>query len=83
MKLSFHCCCISFDYETADNDLSLIKLSEPVIFNTNLSPVCLRQDKKSYVGDVGYITGWGSYNLTEPTEDSLKEAEVGYINIFV
>ncbi|ODN00098.1 Plasma kallikrein, partial [Orchesella cincta] len=65
-----------FDFDTAEHDICLIKLSESVVFTSYINPICLRQTGCPFVDRRGYITGWGSFNLTEHTEDALKESEV-------
>ncbi|CAL8088726.1 unnamed protein product [Orchesella dallaii] len=66
----------NFNFDTAENDICLIKLSESVEFTSYINPICLRQSGSPFVDRMGYITGWGSFNLTEHTENALKESEV-------
>ncbi|XP_055371672.1 transmembrane protease serine 3-like [Condylostylus longicornis] len=50
---------LHFDQNTFFNDISLIKLSEPVdISNGMIRPICLPVDKTSFVGKIGSLTGW-------------------------
>lgn len=43
-----------------DNDIALVKLTEPLKFEGVLNPVCLAVPKKSFTGDDGIVTGWGT-----------------------
>ncbi|OXA41734.1 Serine proteinase stubble [Folsomia candida] len=66
-----------FDFETAEYDVALIKVSEPIKFSKRVRPICLTQpEENTLVGKIGVITGWGSLTLTTPTEEELKESDV-------
>lgn len=46
---------------TSDNDISLLKLSEPVTFNNFILPVCLAAAGSTFHnGTDTWITGWGN-----------------------
>lgn len=46
---------------TKKNDIALIKVSEPLKFDENLRPACLRTDLSDVSPDVElFVTGWGS-----------------------
>lgn len=50
----------SFNRNTFDSDISLVKLSSPVNFNRYLLPVCLAASNSSfYKGTTAWATGWG------------------------
>jgi len=47
-------------YGKLNNDIALMKLSRPALFNNRVQPVCLpNQGEKPAVGSKCYITGWG------------------------
>jgi secreted trypsin-like serine protease len=49
-----------FDLNTFDNDIALLKLSQPVSWNRVRSPICLPpQDYEIPGGTQCVITGWG------------------------
>ncbi|XP_055345810.1 trypsin-3-like isoform X2 [Paramacrobiotus metropolitanus] len=51
-----------FDSVTFENDLALLKLSEPVRLAPNIVPICLAPFM-DYIGTFGMLAGWG---LTNP-----------------
>ena len=48
-----------FIARTFDNDLALLELESPVEFDEHIVPICMPQGQDSYVGTVGYVSGWG------------------------
>jgi len=70
-----------FDFETAAYDVALIKVSETIRFSKKVRPVCLKQlEDEAILGKIGVITGWGSVNLTQPTEEELKESDARIVS---
>ena len=45
------------------NDIALLKLSTPLVFNDYVRPVCLPQTESDVFGDAlaCYISGWGAF----------------------
>lgn len=51
------------------NDIALIRLNRPAIFNGWVQPICLpsgNQLTKNYRGSVAEVAGWGVYNMNPP-----------------
>lgn len=48
-----------------DNDIALIQLDEPLVFQGILNPICLPTPKKSFTGDDVIIYGTTLMNDTE------------------
>lgn len=49
-----------FDQRTFEYDLTLLRLSQPMLpFQPNILPVCVPDDDDTYVGDTAFVTGWG------------------------
>ncbi|XP_036003892.1 polyserase-2 [Fundulus heteroclitus] len=62
-----------------DNDISLLKLSEPVSFTSYISPVCLAASDSTFNSGVdSWITGWGTIGsgVALPSPQNLMEVEV-------
>ena len=38
---------------------SLVRFYEPVQFAPNIIPICVPEDDYDFIGDTGYVTGWG------------------------
>ncbi|XP_063164811.1 acrosin-like [Candoia aspera] len=68
-----------YNPQTEANDLALIKLNSPVIFNNYVQPACLphvTMDSEALFSDC-YISGWNTTNLKgRKTFDILQEARV-------
>lgn len=46
---------------TYDNDLCLLKLSAPVNFTQNISPICLASEGSTFYAETNiWVTGWGN-----------------------
>ena len=59
-----------------DNDIALVKLTQPVEISNLVRPICLREEKEeNYVGKKCFITGWGQ-NADRKYSMKLQEAEV-------
>ncbi|KAK2863625.1 hypothetical protein Q5P01_003158 [Channa striata] len=65
---------------TADNNISLLKLSSVVTFTNYILPVCLAaSDSTYYSGTSTWVTGWGGLGSEEgfvPVPYDLREVEV-------
>ena len=47
--------------ETKDNDIALLRLSEPVTFSDSIKPVCLAASDSTFSEGLNtWITGWGN-----------------------
>lgn len=65
-----------FDETTFENDISILKLHERVIFNSYIWPVCMPSNEDTFEGNVGIVTGWGSQFFGGPHSDVLMEVSV-------
>ncbi|KAK2848576.1 hypothetical protein Q5P01_008410 [Channa striata] len=62
---------------TADNNISLLKLSSVVTFTNYILPVCLAaSDSTYYSGTSTWVTGWGGLGSFVPVPYDLREVEV-------
>lgn len=53
----------SYDTQTQDNDICLLKLSSTVTFTDYIRPICLASTSSTYqAGASAWITGWGTIN---------------------
>ena len=59
-----------------DNDIALMELDKPVIFEGILNPVCLPTSGKSFNGDDGIVTGWGTLKEGGDVSNTLQEVTV-------
>lgn len=65
----------NFTYKNLQNDIALMKLKRPIIFDAHVSPICLANFDFP-VGTSCYVTGWGLPGpLSSPTE-ILQETTV-------
>ncbi|XP_077386662.1 polyserase-2-like [Festucalex cinctus] len=69
----------SYDPDTFDNDVALLKLSLPVNFTDFIGPVCLAtQNSTFFTGTESWVTGWGTIGsgVPLPSPQNLMEVEV-------
>lgn len=54
------------DWNTMECDLALLRFHKPLWqFQLNISPICLPEDDKHYIGNMAFVTGWGRLNESE------------------
>lgn len=49
----------SFDQNSYNHDIALLKLRKPVDFTKTIKPVCLPKDRSEPSGQIGTVVGWG------------------------
>ena len=42
-----------------NNDIALLKLTNPVDYDVNIIPICLPPDDNKLVGETAWVKGWG------------------------
>lgn len=57
-----------FDRNDPQNDIALIKLTEPVEFTLKVSPICLSPQEHGLTYDMLSVAGWGMTSATEEPE---------------
>lgn len=67
---------IDFDETTYDNDICILRLHQPVLFNSYIWPVCMPPTEDNFEGYMGIVTGWGSQFFGGPNSDTLMEVSV-------
>ncbi|XP_063078038.1 polyserase-2-like isoform X2 [Engraulis encrasicolus] len=68
-----------YDPSSNDNDMALLRLSNPVTFNNYIRPVCLAASGSIFhQGSDNWVTGWGAISEGEslPYPGELQEVEV-------
>jgi len=66
------------DYERTNtyikNDIALLVVARPIIFNQNVQPICLpRMEKHYYDNKRAIVTGWGDTIRGISTSDHLND----------
>ncbi|KAM7355281.1 venom protease-like isoform 1-T2 [Cochliomyia hominivorax] len=67
---------IDYNPQTYENDIGLIRLEKPTIFNTYIWPVCMPPLGKDWDAKMIIVTGWGSQQLSGPRSDILMEVNI-------
>lgn len=67
---------IDFDETTYNNDISILKLQQPVSFNSYIWPVCMPLNDFNLDKYSGIVIGWGSQFFGGPGSDILMEVSV-------
>jgi len=75
----------AYSSRTYSNDIGVIKLSKPVVFNQGIQPICLPSLAPSLVnatsvGHAMFIAGWGAVRFNGPTSNTLLEGLVTVIS---
>jgi len=71
-----HC---SHDKPMYHNDIALLKVDRPIVFNKNTQPVKLATIDNKAEGDQLILTGWGSTKLWGKTPDILQKINLKYL----
>ena len=52
----------NYNTNTIDNDIAILKLKTPLIFNDDVQPACLPHSNfaPEKYGQIGVVSGWGS-----------------------
>ncbi|KAI1884808.1 hypothetical protein AGOR_G00230320 [Albula goreensis] len=70
----------SYDSDSSDNDVALLRLSSPVEFTDYILPVCLAADSSSFhTGTDSWVTGFGLTEENGAIANVLQEVEVPVI----
>ncbi|XP_036334672.1 trypsin-1-like [Rhagoletis pomonella] len=59
-----------------DNDIALLRFTEPLKLREPLRPVCLAEAGKTYEGEMAVVTGWGAVKEGGFIADRLQEVQV-------
>ncbi|GIY49567.1 hypothetical protein CDAR_565342 [Caerostris darwini] len=66
---------------TLRNDIALLKLEKPVVFNEFVKIICFPETPKDYIGEVVTLAGWGHTNgASSARSDVLQEASFPIIS---
>ncbi|KNC24537.1 hypothetical protein FF38_08332 [Lucilia cuprina] len=67
---------IDYDPFTYENDIGLVRVERPTIFNTYIWPVCMPPIGENWEGKMAIVTGWGSQRFGGPHSDILMEVNL-------
>uniref|UniRef100_T1J1Z4 Peptidase S1 domain-containing protein n=1 Tax=Strigamia maritima TaxID=126957 RepID=T1J1Z4_STRMM len=65
-----------FNTRTFQNDIALLQLSNPLVFNSDVKATCIPLNKKTYADDDGVAVGWGRTAETGSSSRVLREVTV-------
>ncbi|TRY59601.1 hypothetical protein DNTS_003884, partial [Danionella cerebrum] len=68
----------SYNSNTVNNDIALLRLTSPVTFTNYIQPVCLAAEGSIFNTDTMWLTGWGDIdtNVPLPSPQILQEVDV-------
>eukprot|EP00112_Aurelia_sp_Birch-Aquarium-sp1_P006653 Seg1730.1 transcript_id=Seg1730.1/GoldUCD/mRNA.D3Y31 product="Chymotrypsinogen B" protein_id=Seg1730.1/GoldUCD/D3Y31 len=70
-----------YDSRRFNNDIALIKLSQPARFTDKIKTICLPQHGRSVaVGSTCYITGWGKASHPGSSQDLLQQSPLQVVS---
>lgn len=67
---------IDFDAATYENDIAILKLIRPSLFNSYIWPICMPPMSGTYEGKRGVVIGWGTQFFGGPFSSTLMEVTV-------
>ncbi|KAK5647141.1 hypothetical protein RI129_002033 [Pyrocoelia pectoralis] len=66
----------NYDPVTFENDLALLELEHPVLFDEHIVPICLPRDGEDFTGRMATVTGWGRLKYGGGVPSILQEVQV-------
>ncbi|XP_059614967.1 venom protease-like isoform X2 [Phlebotomus argentipes] len=65
-----------YDTITYENDIAIVKLQRPTLFNTYIWPICLPPIGETWEGHNAAVAGWGTQFFGGPQSDVLMEVSM-------
>ncbi|CAL7938335.1 unnamed protein product [Xylocopa violacea] len=65
-----------FNLITLENDIAIIKMHRPTVFDSYIWPVCLPPVDETFENKIGVVTGWGTRYHGGPVSTVLMEIDV-------
>ncbi|KAH0950217.1 hypothetical protein HN011_005891 [Eciton burchellii] len=65
-----------FRYNTYENDIAIVKIHRPTIFNSYIWPICLPPIQQTFENKDAIVTGWGTQYYGGPASTVLMEVVV-------
>jgi len=69
----------NYNAENSDNDVALLKLSEPVDLNV-YTPACVARSGDTFIGQNAWVYGWGATSFGGEYPEKLLEVEVKIVS---
>ncbi|KAB0803373.1 hypothetical protein PPYR_00343 [Photinus pyralis] len=66
----------NYDPVTFENDLALLELEHPVLFDEHIVPICLPRESEDFTGRMATVTGWGRLKYGGGVPSILQEVQV-------
>lgn len=71
-----------YSIRNLDNDIALLRFTEPVELRDPLRPVCLAEAGKTYDGELAVVTGWGAIKEGGFIADRLQVSRHNLLALF-
>ncbi|XP_063991578.1 CLIP domain-containing serine protease B4-like isoform X2 [Diachasmimorpha longicaudata] len=58
------------------NDIAIIRLNKPVIYNENVMPICMPYGellREKFIGEKAEVAGWGIYDIDHPQASTILQ----------
>ncbi|XP_055696358.1 trypsin-1-like [Lutzomyia longipalpis] len=65
-----------YDPITYENDIAIVKLDRPTVFNTYIWPICMPPIGETWEGYSGVVAGWGTQFFGGPLSNVLMEVSM-------
>ncbi|KAG5334970.1 EAST protease, partial [Acromyrmex charruanus] len=66
----------SYNKPEFKNDIAIIRLNKPVIYNEHVKPICMMNDEllsKDFVGETAEVAGWGIFDINDPKPSTILQ----------
>lgn len=64
---------VDFDSNTYENDIALIRIERPTLFNSYIWPICMPPVNEDWTGRAAIVMGWGTQTFNGPHSKILME----------
>ncbi|KAF7268537.1 hypothetical protein GWI33_018409 [Rhynchophorus ferrugineus] len=64
-----------------ENDIGIVRLTQPTTFNSYIWPICLPPTGVNYENDLGVVAGWGHTYFGGPTSEVLLQVAIPIWNL--
>ncbi|KAK8745453.1 hypothetical protein OTU49_000193, partial [Cherax quadricarinatus] len=69
-----------YDSKRLYNDVAMLTLDHPAVYDSNVRPVCLDRSGKDYVGEEVTVAGWGSMFEGGPQPSTLYKVKLTVVS---
>lgn len=73
---------VDYNPTTYTNDIAIIRIEKPTLFNTYIWPICMPPLNEDWSGRNAIVMGWGTSKLNGPYSKILMEVKLSTAEVF-